>query len=47
VLLSHLSPAVESHEDAVSASIATHYHGPVTYAHDGMRIVPQPIQGLP
>jgi len=40
VLLSHLSPAVESHESEVSASIAAHYPGPVTYAHDGMRVIP-------
>jgi ribonuclease BN (tRNA processing enzyme) len=40
LLLSHLSPAVEQHRAEVSASIATHYHGTVTYATDGMQLRP-------
>jgi ribonuclease BN (tRNA processing enzyme) len=38
LLLSHLSPAVDAHRDEVTASIARHYHGPITFASDGMRI---------
>ena len=40
LLLSHLSPAVEGHREAVSASLAAHYHGAVRYAEDGMHVVP-------
>jgi ribonuclease BN (tRNA processing enzyme) len=40
LLMSHLSPAVEAHEQAVAASLATHYHGVVKFAADGMRLVP-------
>jgi ribonuclease BN (tRNA processing enzyme) len=40
LLLSHLSPAVEQNRSAVSGSIARHFHGPVTYAADGMRVRP-------
>jgi ribonuclease BN (tRNA processing enzyme) len=40
LLLSHLSPAVEGHRAAVSASLAAHYHGAVKYAEDGMHLVP-------
>jgi ribonuclease BN (tRNA processing enzyme) len=40
LLLSHLSPAVEGHRDAVSASLAAHFHGAVKYAGDGMHVVP-------
>jgi ribonuclease BN (tRNA processing enzyme) len=36
LLLSHLSPAVESATAAVTASIRKHYTGPVTFAADGM-----------
>jgi ribonuclease BN (tRNA processing enzyme) len=41
LVLSHLSPAVEMDRAAVSASIARHYHGPVTFASDGMRLTPR------
>jgi ribonuclease BN (tRNA processing enzyme) len=40
LLLSHLSPAVEQHHSEVVASIATHYHGTVQFAADGMRLAP-------
>jgi len=40
LLLSHLSPAVEAHRAAVSASLGAHYHGVVKYAEDGMHLVP-------
>src|SRR5262249_17745866 len=40
LLLSHLSPAVEGHRAAASASLGAHYHGAVKYAEDGMRVVP-------
>jgi ribonuclease BN (tRNA processing enzyme) len=40
LLLSHLSPAVEGHREAVSASLAAHYHGAVRYAEDGMHVIP-------
>jgi ribonuclease BN (tRNA processing enzyme) len=40
LLLSHLSPAVEQHQPAVLASIASHYPGEVKFAFDGMRLVP-------
>lgn len=40
LLLSHLSPAIEQHRAEVSASIAAHYHGTVTYAADGMLLRP-------
>jgi len=40
LLMSHLSPAVEAHRAAVSASLAAHYHGAVKYAEDGMHLVP-------
>jgi ribonuclease BN (tRNA processing enzyme) len=40
LLLSHLSPAVEGERAAVTASIASHYRGPVQFATDGMRLKP-------
>jgi ribonuclease BN (tRNA processing enzyme) len=40
ILLSHLSPAVDGNRAAVKASIASHYHGSVEFAADGMRLVP-------
>jgi ribonuclease BN (tRNA processing enzyme) len=40
LLMSHLSPAVEAQESAVSASIAKQFHGTVKYAQDGMHLVP-------
>jgi ribonuclease BN (tRNA processing enzyme) len=40
VLLSHLSPAVEAQESAVTRSIRTHYQGPLTFATDGLRVQP-------
>jgi ribonuclease BN (tRNA processing enzyme) len=40
LLLSHLSPAVDKNRKAVSASIATHYAGPVAFASDGLRVRP-------
>jgi ribonuclease BN (tRNA processing enzyme) len=40
LLLSHLSPAVEGHCDAVLLSIRQHYPGTVTFAKDGMRMRP-------
>jgi ribonuclease BN (tRNA processing enzyme) len=40
LLLSHLSPVIDQHRDAVKASIAGHYHGPVVFAEDGLRMAP-------
>jgi ribonuclease BN (tRNA processing enzyme) len=40
LLLSHLSPGVDENRNAVTASIATHYTGPVVFASDGMRVTP-------
>ena len=40
LLLSHLSPAVDQHRTAVTASIASHYAGTVKFAADGMRLQP-------
>lgn len=40
LLLSHLSPAVETHRDEVSASIRRHYRGELQFATDGMRLQP-------
>jgi len=40
LLLSHLSPAVDGNRQAVTASIATHYAGPVAFASDGLRVRP-------
>lgn len=40
LLMSHLSPAVDAHRAAVTASVATHYHGALKYAEDGMHLVP-------
>jgi ribonuclease BN (tRNA processing enzyme) len=40
LLLSHLSPAVDENRQAVTASIATHYAGPVAFAGDGLRMRP-------
>lgn len=40
LLLSHLAPSVEKAHDAVNASIAEHYKGPVVFAEDGMRLEP-------
>ncbi len=40
LLLSHLSPATDSHRSEVSASIAKHFSGKTIYAEDGMRLIP-------
>jgi ribonuclease BN (tRNA processing enzyme) len=40
LLLSHLSPAVDENRQAVAASIASHYAGPVAFASDGLRVRP-------
>lgn len=40
LLLSHLSPAVEQHRAQVTESIASHYHGPITFASDGLHVTP-------
>jgi ribonuclease BN (tRNA processing enzyme) len=40
LLLSHISPAIEGNHPEVSASIARHYRGSVTFATDGMRLKP-------
>lgn len=40
LLMSHLSPAVETHEQSVAASLASHYRGVVKFAEDGMHLVP-------
>jgi ribonuclease BN (tRNA processing enzyme) len=40
LLLSHLSPAVDENRNAVTASIAAHYAGPITFANDGLRVRP-------
>jgi ribonuclease BN (tRNA processing enzyme) len=40
LLLSHLSPSVEEHADAVLKSIRRNYTGNVTFAKDGMRVRP-------
>jgi len=40
LLLAHLSPAIETQREAVQASIRAHYAGPLTWAEDGLRIVP-------
>jgi ribonuclease BN (tRNA processing enzyme) len=40
LLLSHLSPAVDENRQTVTASIATHYAGPVAFASDGLRVRP-------
>jgi ribonuclease BN (tRNA processing enzyme) len=40
LLLSHLSAAVDENRQAVVASIATHYAGPVAFASDGLRVRP-------
>ena len=40
LLLGHLSPAIENAHDAVAASIAQRYSGPVVVARDGLRVVP-------
>ncbi len=40
LLLSHISPAVEQNHEAVLASIRRNYAGPITFAKDGLRIVP-------
>jgi ribonuclease BN (tRNA processing enzyme) len=40
LLLSHLSPATEGQQDAVSASIRSSYPGPVDFARDGLRVTP-------
>ena len=40
LLLSHLSPAVDSHRDEVLESIRKNYAGPVNFASDGMRVSP-------
>ena len=40
LLLSHLSPSIENARAAVEASVAARYKGPMTFARDGMRVVP-------
>jgi ribonuclease BN (tRNA processing enzyme) len=40
LLLSHLSPAVTENRKAVTASIAQHFRGRVTFAADGMHVRP-------
>ena len=40
LLLSHLSPVIDTARAAVEASIAQRYMGPVSLAQDGMRLVP-------
>jgi ribonuclease BN (tRNA processing enzyme) len=40
LLLSHLSPSIDQQHDAVETSIRKHYHGPVVFAEDGMRLQP-------
>ncbi len=38
LLLSHIAPDVERSEADIRRSIAESYHGPVTFAHDGLRV---------
>ena len=40
LLLSHLSPTIENARAAVEASVAARYKGPMTFARDGLRVVP-------
>jgi ribonuclease BN (tRNA processing enzyme) len=40
LLLSHLSPAVDGDRTAVTASIASQFHGVVRFASDGLRVPP-------
>ncbi|MGM9482208.1 MBL fold metallo-hydrolase [Roseateles sp. NT4] len=40
LLLAHLSPAVDGRRDAVQAAIRQHYAGPMTWAEDGLHLVP-------
>jgi ribonuclease BN (tRNA processing enzyme) len=40
LLLSHLSPAVDQNRAQVAASIAMRYHGPITFASDGLHQTP-------
>jgi len=40
LLLSHITPAVEQHKDAVLASIKRSYHGAVSLAADATRVLP-------
>lgn len=40
ILLSHLSPAVEAMHDEVLASIHRGFTGPVSFAHDGLKVQP-------
>ena len=40
LLLSHLSPVIDKAQEAVSASIAGRYKGPVVFASDGLRVEP-------
>ncbi len=40
LLLAHLSPAVEAQREAVQASIRSHYAGLLTWAEDGLHVVP-------
>ena len=40
LLLSHLSPSIENARAAVEASVAARYRGPMTFARDGLRVVP-------
>ena len=40
LLLSHLSPSIENAHAAVEASVAARYKGPMSFARDGLRVVP-------
>ena len=40
LVLAHLSPTIESARAAVEASIAQRYKGPISFASDGLRVVP-------
>jgi len=40
LVLSHLSPVIEREHEAVGASIAQAYTGPVSYASDGAVLLP-------
>ena len=45
LLLSHLSPSIENARAAVEASVAARYKRPMTFARDGMRVVPRSKAG--
>ncbi len=38
--LAHLLPQTDSHRDEVTASIARSFAGPITFAADGLHVVP-------